>query len=74
MVPGPFHYLPTFQGQRGPRMFYPCVNVNLGTIYIYTKFQPDRTSNMAAVLEYKLSAITPGLSPNFNHGTSSKDT
>jgi hypothetical protein len=48
----------------------------LGTIYIHTKFWHDRTSNMgarqlAAILENKLSAITPdlmaGLSPNFSH-------
>jgi hypothetical protein len=31
-----------------PRTFYPCVNMYLGTIYISTEFQPDRTSNMAA--------------------------
>jgi hypothetical protein len=48
----------------------------LDTIFGSTKFRPDRTSNMApwqltAILENKLSAITPdlmaGLSPNFNH-------
>jgi hypothetical protein len=41
-----------------------------------TPAKPDRTSNMAArrlaaIFEYKISAITPdlmaGLSPNFNH-------
>jgi hypothetical protein len=33
----------------------------LGTIYIYTEFRPDRTSNMAAILENQQSAITPEL-------------
>jgi hypothetical protein len=31
-----------------PRTLYPCVIMYLGTIYISTKFQPDRTSNLAA--------------------------
>jgi hypothetical protein len=52
------------------------VNMYLVTIYIHAKFQPDQTSNMAArclaaILENKLSAISPdlmaGLYPNFNH-------
>jgi hypothetical protein len=29
-------------------LFYPCVTMYLGTIYVSTKFRPDRTSNMAA--------------------------
>jgi hypothetical protein len=55
---------------------------DLDTIYIHAEFQPDRTSNitatvLVAILENKLSAITPDLmtafSPNVND-TSSKDT
>jgi hypothetical protein len=29
-----------------PRTFYPCVSMYLGTIYLSTKFRPDRTSNL----------------------------
>jgi hypothetical protein len=43
----------------------------LGIIYISAEFQPDRTSNMAAILENQQSAIAPapapGSSPNFHH-------
>jgi hypothetical protein len=50
----------------------------LGTIYISTEFQPDRTSNMA-ILENQQSAITPELKwldhlQIFIIGTSNKDT
>jgi hypothetical protein len=30
-----------------PRMFYPCVNMYLGTLYIFTEFRPDRILNMS---------------------------
>jgi hypothetical protein len=53
-----------------PRMFYPCVNMYLGTLYIYTGFQIWPWC-LAAILEKQLSPITlelmPGSSPNFYH-------
>jgi hypothetical protein len=33
----------------------------LGTVYVSTKFRPDRSSNMAAILENHLRAIDPKL-------------
>jgi hypothetical protein len=63
-------------------MFYPCVNVYLGTLYIYTKFRPDRISNMAVGPgghQNQLSPITLELVSGVDHlqvfiiGTSNKD-
>jgi hypothetical protein len=78
MVSGSFHFiLPTFPGHRDQSLKFHCsflfdlecstLVLNLGTIYIDTKFGRQ----MAGILENKLSAIiTPdlmaGLSPNFN--------
>jgi hypothetical protein len=31
----------------------------LVSVYVSTKFRPDRTSNLAAILENQLRAITP---------------
>jgi hypothetical protein len=35
--------------------------MDLGTVYVSTKFWPDQTSNMVAILEDQLRAITPEL-------------
>jgi hypothetical protein len=61
-----------------PRTF--CVDMYLGTIYISTKFQPDRTSNLATrQLSWKTNKVLLLLNLWLDHlqvfiiGTSNKD-
>jgi hypothetical protein len=49
------------------------LNMYLGTIYVSTKFRPNRTSNMA-ILEKQLNAVTPDHLQILIVGTSNKDT